>query len=45
MGDDSGIAALAELQRSDQSLLRAYAGRLLDELRKQDEAANDSTNR
>ena len=34
MGDDSGIAALAELQDSDQSLLRSYAAQLLEDLAK-----------
>ena len=37
MGDDSGIAALAELHGADQALLRSYAGRLLDELAQQHE--------
>jgi HEAT repeat protein len=37
MGDDSGIAALAELQSADQAILRGYARRLLDDLAKQRE--------
>lgn len=32
MGDDSGMAMLAELRDSDQSLLRGYAAQLLQDL-------------
>jgi len=37
LGDDSGIAALVELQDADQAMLRSYAGRLLDDIEKQHE--------
>ena len=37
MGDDSGLAALAELRNADQAMLRSYAGRMLTDLEKQHE--------
>ena len=37
MGDDSGIAALAELRSADQAILRSYARRMLDDLARQHE--------
>ena len=37
MGDDSGMAALAELHNADQAMLRSYARRLLDGLAERQE--------